>query len=226
MEQAPDTRSTGEHALLVLPGRGAGRSARAVQTHLAPAPAPATEWARSRYGTGLEHPDDLPPEAPHPTLERTFCFVDLSGFTQYTREHGPHEAVRLLEEFRAVTRSNAAQRGVRVAKWLGDGAMLVSTEAGPAVALGAHLVTHFAHTEIAIRVGLASGEALLFEGDDYIGEPVNLAAKLCAAAEPREILADVDVDDLPDWVEVAGDVELEIRNMGRIGGILRLRPPH
>jgi len=224
MEQAPDTRSTGQHALLVLPGRGTGRSARAVQHHLVPPTTPAIEWAQSRYGSGLEHPDELPPEAPHPTLDRTFCFVDLSGFTGYTREHGPHEAVRLLEEFRAVTRSSAAQRGVRVAKWLGDGAMLVSSEAGPAVALGAHLVAHFEHTEIAIRVGLASGEALLFEGDDYIGEPVNLAAKLCAAAEPREILADVDVDDLPDWVEVAGDVELEIRNMGRIGGILRLHP--
>ena len=28
-----------------------------------------------------------------------------------------------------------------------------------------------------------------FEGDDYIGEPDNLAANLCAAADPGEILA-------------------------------------
>ncbi len=225
MEQAQsDIRSTGKHSLLVLPGDATERTARAAQRHLVPAATAATDWAQSRYGTGMEHPAALPPEAPHPTLERTFCFIDLAGFTRFTRTHGPHRAVTLLDEFRSVTRATAARRGVRVAKWLGDGAMLVSSEAGPAVAAGAHLIAHYADTQIAMRVGLATGEALLFEGDDYIGEPVNLAAKLCAAAEPREILADVEVDHLPEWVEVEGDVEVEIRNMGRIGGILRLRP--
>ena len=32
------------------------------------------------------------------------------------------------------------------------------------------------------RVGMATGYALLFEGDDYIGSAVNLAARLCDAA--------------------------------------------
>jgi adenylate cyclase len=35
---------------------------------------------------------------------------------------------------------------------------------------------------------MATGLALLFEGDDYIGSAVNLASRLCDAAGPGEIL--------------------------------------
>ena len=30
---------------------------------------------------------------------------------------------------------------------------------------------------------------ILFEGDDYIGQPVNLASRLCDMAQPHEVLA-------------------------------------
>ena len=39
-----------------------------------------------------------------------------------------------------------------------------------------------------MRIGIATGRALLFEGDDYIGSAVNLAARLCDAAGPGEVL--------------------------------------
>ena len=84
---------------------------------VAPATTPAREWAEARQGSGSEHPDDLPDTA-HLSIVRTFCFADLTGFTRYTRENGPHAAVSLLEEFRAVSRDVAAKRGVRVSKWL------------------------------------------------------------------------------------------------------------
>jgi class 3 adenylate cyclase len=32
----------------------------------------------------------------------------------------------------------------------------------------------------------------LIDGDDYVGHAVNLAARLCAAAEPRQMLAIAD----------------------------------
>ena len=75
-----------------------------------------------------------------------------------------------------------------------------------------------------VRAGLATGIALLFEGDDYIGEPVNLAAKLCSVAKPGEILAHCDVDDLPDCLQVLEVVEVDIRGVGLIGDIKRLGP--
>jgi class 3 adenylate cyclase len=39
-----------------------------------------------------------------------------------------------------------------------------------------------------LRAGLAGGPVILFEGDDYIGGPVNLAARLCDVAQPYEAL--------------------------------------
>jgi adenylate cyclase len=65
-------------------------------------------------------------------IERSFAFVDLCGFTWYTDVQGDDEAVDiLLNAFRAVVRGVASARGVRIAKWLGDGAMLVGVEPEP-----------------------------------------------------------------------------------------------
>jgi len=172
---------------------------------------------------GTEHPSLLPRNG-QLLVERTFIFSDLSGFTGFTRRNGPHAAAAMLATFRHVTRHIAASRGVRVAKWLGDGAMLVGVEPMPAIALGAHLVAHYRDSEVGVRVGIASGTVLLFEGDDYIGEPVNLAAKLCAAAKPGEILADCESDGLPDWVHASDQVTVHVRGVGEVGGILRLVP--
>ncbi|MDB9846364.1 hypothetical protein OAC41_06325, partial [Acidimicrobiales bacterium] len=62
-------------------------------------------------------------------VTRTIGFVDLSGFTHFTQENGDEAAVRALKFFRDVTREICARHGVRIAKWLGDGAMLIGVEA-------------------------------------------------------------------------------------------------
>lgn len=185
---------------------------------------PAQEWMVSRDGDGMEAPRDLQPKTKYLIVKRTFAFIDLSGFTFVTRQRGPATAAELLTAFRREARRVASLRGVRIAKWLGDGAMLVSPEPGRTVATAAHIIHHFRATQIDVRVGVATGEALLFEGDDYIGEPVNLAAKLCAAAAPGEILADVVEDSLPQWVEMIGKTVVDIRGVGKVGGVLRLHP--
>ena len=191
--------------------------------HAAAAPSPAFPSPPASTGA---HAGAAPPEIDdgtvHLNVTRTFLFADLSGFTAYTRLNGPHAAVEALGEFRRVARHVAARRGVRVAKWLGDGVMLVGTDPTPTIATGAHLLHHFEDNPIDVRVGLATGIALLFEGDDYIGEPVNLAAKLCAAAQPGEILAVAEPDQLPDWVKADGDVSVKIKGVGSVGGIQRL----
>ena len=185
---------------------------------------PALDWHQAKQGSGVEAPSELPDGDTHLNITRTFVFADLSGFTQYTRQNGPHESVKLLGEFRRVTRNVAAKRGVRVAKWLGDGVMVVGVDTTAAVAFGAHLIHHFTPTALRVRVGLASGIALLFEGDDYIGEPVNLAAKLCAAANPDEILGSCSLAQLPEWVEADRAISVSIKGVGLIGDIYRLVP--
>jgi len=205
-------------------GRREERDSSVVQTVDSADAGPALDWHQAKQNSGLEAPDELPAGDAHLNVERTFVFADLSGFTQYTRQNGPHEAVKLLGEFRRIARNVAAKRGVRVAKWLGDGVMIVSVDPTAAVAFGAHLIHHFSTTDLQVRVGLASGIALLFEGDDYIGEPVNLAAKLCAAAKPDEILGACELADLPNWVKAENAVEVSIKGVGLIGDIHRLVP--
>lgn len=129
-----------------------------------------------------EHADAL--------VRRNFAFIDLCGFTMLTDEHGVGEAVAVLSTFRAVVRERAGWRGVRVAKWLGDGAMLVSTE--PRALLEAVLRMEQAldvrGCPLPLRGGVAAGRVILFEGDDYVGRPVNLAARLCDEAQPHQLL--------------------------------------
>ena len=44
-----------------------------------------------------------------------------------------------------------------------------------------------------LRGGIGYGPVIMFEGDDYIGTTVNLAARLCDGAEPGQVLLAGDV---------------------------------
>src|SRR4029453_11483625 len=74
---------------------------------------------------------DLDDENADALVRRNFAFIDLCGFTALTDEQGVGAAVAALSTFRAVVRERAGWRGVRVTKWLGDGAMLGATEPRP-----------------------------------------------------------------------------------------------
>ena len=127
-------------------------------------------------------------------VNRAFAFIDLSGFTAYTRAQGDDEAVAVLRLFRAAVRDAASSRGVRIAKWLGDGAMLVGVETEPLVEAVVDIETRISESgsPLPLRAGIAAGPVILFEGDDYIGHAVNIAARLCDEAAPREVLAVAD----------------------------------
>lgn len=146
-------------------------------------------------------------------VPRTFVFVDLSGFTNFTADFGDDAAGRVLSSFRALTRQVASERAVRIAKWLGDGCMLVAVEPADGIAAVMELQARSAEAcaPLALRAGVATGYALLFEGDDYIGSAVNLAARLCDVAGPYEVLLPADqADELPAGVnaEDVGPVQL------------------
>jgi adenylate cyclase len=137
-------------------------------------------------------------------VRRYFAFVDLCGFTRFTEVHGDEEAVSVLTGFRTLVRYIASEHGVRVAKWLGDGAMFVSTD-GPALADALLELDQRASdaVDLPLRAGVSGGDVILFEGDDYIGGPVNLAARLSDVAAPGEILATADMAEfVPDGGEV------------------------
>ena len=146
-------------------------------------------------------------------VPRTFVFVDLSGFTNYTAAFGDDAAGRLLSTFRAIVRDTASERGVRIAKWLGDGCMVVSVQQPDALTFVLDLEQRAADVcaPLTVRAGIATGHALLFEGDDYIGSAVNMAARLCDYARGVEVLMPtMQIERLPEGVVAKpyGDIEL------------------
>ncbi len=146
-------------------------------------------------------------------VPRTFVFIDLSGFTNYTAAFGDDAAGRLLGAFRTIVRSVASERGVRIAKWLGDGCMCVAVQQRDAIEFVLDLEQRAADVcnPLTVRAGIATGHALLFEGDDYIGSAVNMAARLCDHAKGVEVLMPaMHIERLPNGVnaEPYGEVEL------------------
>jgi adenylate cyclase len=147
-------------------------------------------------------------------VPRTFAFVDLSGFTNYTAAFGDDAAGRLLGAFRGIARDVASERGVRIAKWLGDGCMIVAINQLDCIAFAIDLESKAAEVcaPLTLRVGIATGHALLFEGDDYIGSAVNLASRLCDAAGPQGVLMPaMQLDRLPQGVTATPHGGLELR---------------
>jgi len=126
-------------------------------------------------------------------VQRTFAFVDISGFTAFTDREGDAAAVELLEKVRGTIRRLASMHGVRVAKWLGDGAMIVGVEPEPVIEAVVRMVEANSAVSRPLRAGVAAGDVILFEGDDHIGQAVNLAARLSDLAGPDQILAPADM---------------------------------
>ena len=147
-------------------------------------------------------------------VPRTFAFVDLSGFTNYTAAFGDDAAGRILGAFRSLVREIASERGVRIAKWLGDGCMIVSVEQDKCIAFALDLENRSAEVcaPLSLRVGIATGYALLFDGDDYIGSAVNMASRLCDIAGPFEVLLPtMQLERLPEGITANPHGEVELR---------------
>lgn len=152
-------------------------------------------------------------------VERSFAFVDVTGFTALTELKGDEHAVDVLTAFRALLRDVCARRGVRIAKWLGDGVMLVCVTTRPLLEAVLEL-HHVVGAEsgsagtVSIRSGVTSGEVILMEGDDYVGHCVNVASRLCDLADPGEALAAPSVwVHLPNWGSVAGERQVTLRGV-------------
>jgi class 3 adenylate cyclase len=132
-------------------------------------------------------------------------FADLSGFTVLTQAMTPAQLSELLNAFAGAVSDVVHAHGGRVVKFIGDEVMWVSASPEQLAKAAVDLVEHPQAREegLQVRAGLAYGTALAINGD-YFGNPVNLAARLVAAAAPSQILAESELHDrLPDWPTVA-----------------------
>jgi adenylate cyclase len=158
-------------------------------------------------------------------VRRTFAFVDLSGFTALTEAEGDERAVSVLGVFRSTLRVICSRRAVRIAKWLGDGAMLVSVDSKPlvAAALEMKFVADSSPEPVALKCGITIGHVILLEGDDYIGHAVNVASRLCDMATGHEVLALSEVvAELPAWGTVESTDEVTVRGLEHPLRVVRL----
>ncbi len=172
-------------------------------------------------GRGIEEPRDI--AATIALVDRAFAFVDLCGFTKFIADNGEHAAIDTLTQFRSLARDISVRRGVMVAKWLGDGAMIVGLEVGPTIATAVELIGRYDGSKLALRGGFANGQVLIMDGDDYIGRPANLAARLCQVARPEELLAvGQSTSVLPSWVRVEGMRSVTLPGLGRVRRVQHL----
>jgi class 3 adenylate cyclase/YHS domain-containing protein len=148
-----------------------------------------------------------------PTIEATFAFVDLAGFTAMTEAHGDTEAVAIVRAFR--------DRALQVlgpddelVKTIGDAVMLrFRTPEAAVSALRALLQGELAVEDAVLlpRAGTHHGHAVVVEGD-YYGADVNLAARVAGEARGGQLLVTTPVAlaarDLGAIVTHVGSVQL------------------
>jgi class 3 adenylate cyclase len=121
-------------------------------------------------------------------------FTDLVGSTELSARLGPDDAEVLRQTLFSLLRAGVAAWGGREVKNLGDGLMVVfpSVRAAldGAVSMQQAVEGHnrSGGEALAVRVGLAHGDTTPEDGD-FFGEPVVVAARLCAVARGGQILA-------------------------------------
>jgi len=127
---------------------------------------------------------------------RAIMFTDLKDSTLMTTLYGDAKALHLLHVHNALTRNSLNAFQGREIKHTGDGIMASFASVPDAVkcaiaiqkAFAAYNQEH-AETPLYLRIGLSAGEPIEEHGDLF-GKAVQLAARLCAHAEPAQILID------------------------------------
>jgi adenylate cyclase len=119
-------------------------------------------------------------------------FTDLVGFSSWALEAGDQAALRLLREVAAAIEPPIEAGHGEVVKRLGDGLMAAFWDAPSAVDAAFAAVERSAAIEVdghrpRLRTGIHLGRPRRV-GRDYLGVDVNVAARLCEAARPEEIL--------------------------------------
>jgi adenylate cyclase len=116
------------------------------------------------------------------------CFVDISGFTDLTEQRGDEAAADLASLMAPLVRRTAERHGGKVVKYLGDGVMLYFGHVEDAVSATLETVEAVAGAGLPpAHAGIDTGP-VVFQGGDYFGRTVNLAARIMERAQPGQVL--------------------------------------
>ncbi|MEO3786139.1 adenylate/guanylate cyclase domain-containing protein [Actinocorallia sp. B10E7] len=116
-------------------------------------------------------------------------FADIVSFTRLSRHLDADGLAELIDRFETETASIIAALGGRVIKTLGDEVLFTAPDAASGAEISLRISERSAAEDFPrVRVGVAYGEVILRLGDVF-GTPVNMAARLTAAAHPGTVLA-------------------------------------
>jgi len=135
------------------------------------------------------------PPAAAPSGLVTILFTDMEGSTGLTQRLGDAAAQELLRTHNAIIRDALKAHGGSEIKHTGDGVMASFPVSSRALECAVAIQQAFADrnesetdTPIRVRIGLNAGEPVAEEADLF-GTAVQLAARVCARAEPGQVLA-------------------------------------
>lgn len=124
---------------------------------------------------------------------RTVLFTDIAGSTSMTQRLGDSEAMKIIRAHDALVQREIEARKGRVVKHTGDGTMAAFPAASAAIYSAMAIQKAFrVHNErlpdrpIEVRIGMSAGEPV-DEGQDLFGVAVQLARRVCDAAEASQI---------------------------------------
>jgi adenylate cyclase len=131
------------------------------------------------------------------------CFLDLTGYTRLTEERGDEAAAELVVRLTPLVQRPADRHGGKVVKRLGDGVMFHFRDPEDAVLAALEMLEAVFDAGLPpAHIGLDAGP-VVFQGGDYFGRTVNLAARIAEQAEPGQVLVSQGVVDAIDSEDVA-----------------------
>ena len=151
-------------------------------------------------------------------VQRRLAAILAADVAGYSRLMGLDEVgtARTLREHRVVTDALVAKHGGRIVKTTGDGVLLEFPSVVDAVECAVAVQAVMAERNEGIpqdrrmlyRIGINLGD-ILIEGDDILGDGVNVAARLEGIAEPGGICISSSAHD-----QVSGKVAVEFTDLG------------
>lgn len=133
---------------------------------------------------------------------RSILFTDIVGSTEMTSRFGDDAAIAMLGVHDKIVRTAVGANNGREVKHTGDGIMAAFNSAAGAVRSACRIIGDLRdHNEggpefpVNVRIGISAGEPVE-QHEDLFGSTVQLAARLCAQAEPGQVLVSNVVADL------------------------------
>ena len=133
-------------------------------------------------------------QAPAPSGLLTLMFTDIEASTAMTQRLGDAGAQDILRDHNEIIRNALSKNAGREIKHTGDGVMASFGSSASALTCAGDIQRAFEeHNErepgarVRVRIGLNAGEPVAEDGDLF-GTAVQVAARICARAEPGQVL--------------------------------------